>query len=767
MKRPMLYWVLLFVLGEVLTDKLPLAAMVSLNIIYLLVTYNAKGSFIDKYRKLLLCGGLFITLGLICVSYNNKKISIVDEYAEKNIRFCGIVTDVYDLDKGKYGVKVSSIDQRHFCTRFVVASDSTLSPGMRIEASGKVTKFSQATNPGEYDNRSYELGRGNMAQINDVIVDRAYYPAIRIRTWLYNIRQRIGHSFDVWLDEEDASLAKAMVLGEKGGISPDIKALYQQSGIAHLIAISGLHIALLGGTLYKLIRRCVGSFFVAAIPGMTFIILYGVMTGLSGATIRAIIMLCVAIGADVLGRKYDSLSAIAFALFLMLLSNPYQVYQVGFLLSFGAVLGIAYISPLFEKYNDKVILKGFFVSVSVQLATMPILLYFFFEVPIYAVFLNIIVVPLMSVLLAMLVMIAFFCDVLGFAWIFAKVATFIFSVYETLCMFSNRLPLHSVCYGRPHILWIVGYFAILTFILLLHKRKRKKAMRAAGLLMIMLFVTFIIPSGLRIVMFDVGQGDGIYIETPLKQRILIDGGSSSKKQVGKYVLKNGLKYHGASHLSYLIITHSDSDHYSGALELMEDKDIKIDTVVLPAITNPDEAYRKLEKTARDFGSKLYYAKQGDCFRMGDVSFYCLNPENTNYPDKNQGSIVMWLSYKDFDIMLTGDADAEVEKRIVNNKRLRDSVNSGNKIEVLKVGHHGSDTATTDDLLKTCGFSNALISVGERNHYGHPSPRVLKALKSFGVNMYLTKQSGAITIRTDGKKYTIEEFVHNEENQSGY
>lgn len=763
----MLYWVLLFALGEVLTDKLPLTAVVSLNILYLVVVCTAKGSFIEKYRKLLACGGLFITLGVICVSFNNKKIDIVDECVCNNISFCGTVTDVYDIDKGKYGVKVSSVNNRRFRTRFVVISDAALRPGMHLEASGKVVEFSKATNPGEYDGRSYERGRGNMAQINDVIVDRAYYPAIRIMTWLYNIRQRIGHSFDVWLDEEDASLAKAMVLGEKGGISPNIKALYQQSGIAHLIAISGLHIALLGGTLYKLIRRCVGSFFVAAIPGMTFIILYGVMTGLSGATIRAIIMLCVAIGADVLGRKYDSLSAIALALFLMLLSNPYQVYQVGFLLSFGAVLGIAYISPLFEKYNDKVILKGFFVSISVQLATTPILLYFFFEVPIYAVFLNIIVVPLMSVLLAILILIGAFCYVQGFAWIFAKVAAFIFSVYETLCMFSNRLPLHSVCFGRPRLLWLFGYYFILALILFLHKKKRRGPMFAAGLLILMLFLTFFIPGSLRIVMFDVGQGDGIYIETPLKQRILIDGGSSSKKQVGKYVLKNGLKYHGASHLSYLIITHSDSDHYSGALEIMEDKDIKIDTVVLPAITNPDEAYRTLEKTAGDSGSRIYYAKQGDCFRMGDVSFYCLNPENTNYPDKNQGSIVMWLNYKDFDALLTGDADSEVEKRIANNKLLRDSINSGNKIEILKVGHHGSDTATTDDLLKTCGFSNALISVGEKNHYGHPSPRVLDSLKRFGVNMYLTKQSGAITIRTDGKKYTIEEFVHNEENQSGY
>ncbi len=763
----MLYWVLLFVLGEVLTDKLPLAVMVSLNVLYLAVVCITKSSFINKNRKLLVCGGLFIALGLICVSYNNMSISVVNEFADKNISFCGDVTDAYDIDKGKYGVKVSNLNGHNFHTRFVVVSDVELCPGMRLKARGKVSDFSEATNPGEYNSKSYEYGRGNTAQIKDISIDEAYYPLFRIRTWLYNIRRNIGRSFDMWLDEDDASLAKAMVLGEKSGISEDVRALYQRSGIAHLIAISGLHIALLGGTLYKLIRRCVGSFFVAAVPGMTFIVLYGVMTGLSGATIRAIIMLCVAIGADVLGRKYDSLSAIALALFLMLLSNPYQVYQVGFLLSFGAVLGIAYISPIFEKYNADAFLKGLFVSISVQIATTPILLYFFYEIPLYAVILNIIVVPLMSVLLADLIMISIFYHVTMLSWLFSKVATYIFLIYENLCLFSDKLPSHCICTGRPDFLWVICYYVVLLLTLFFYKRKRKKEMFATGLLMILLFVTFLIPANLKITMFDVGQGDGIYIQTPKKQRILIDGGSSSKKQVGKYILKNGLKYNGASHLSYLIITHSDSDHYSGALELMEDKTIKIDTLILPAITNPDDSYRMLEKTAKDCGSDIYYAKRGDCIIMGDVSFYCLNPEKTMYSDKNQSSIVMWLRYKKFDIMLTGDADAEVERHIINNKVLQDSINSGNRIEVLKVGHHGSNTATSDGLLKACGFSESLISVGARNRYGHPSARVLDSLKSYGVNMYLTKQSGAITIRTDGNKYTIEEFVHNEENQSGH
>ncbi len=750
MKRPMLCWVIMFALGEVAVryGSIWLAGCVAV-VIGLVVT-AVPFLYIIQNRRWLYIGVLCFVLGAVACGYEQYKQQICRIEDGSTLSFCGTITDVLENANGRqYQIAVRRLQNIRIRVRILINSEDTFEIGDRMEGVGKVDHFDTATNPGGFDERNYQLGKGNVFQLDQVEVRTRQAGIFPVKAILYRIRQRIMEVYRQLFSEADASLAGAMVLGDRTNLDADVKQLYQRNGIAHLIAISGLHIAMLGGTLYQLLRRRLGSYPVAAGVGIVFILLYGTMAGLSGATLRAVIMLIVSIGADVTGRKYDSLTAIAAALFLMLLGHPYQLNQAGFLLSFGAVTGIAVVKPAISVRFEKIprMLEGLLVSVSVQLVLLPVMLYFFYEIPVYSILLNLIVVPLMSVLLFFLIIAAFAGSVMLPAGIVAAFpAKVIFACYQILCQWSEQLPAHTICTGRPDGIWIAAYYIVLAGIVWLGYRQRYRLQIQGCVLLAGLFALLYLPGSLRICMFDVGQGDGIYVKLPTRENILIDGGSSSKRKVGTYVLKNGIKYYGGAVLDYVFVSHSDSDHYSGIAELLEEPTITIRHLVLPDITNPDEAYEQLVTMAQKNGSEVVYMKEGDTLSFGKVTFTCLNPERRSYEDKNQSSIVLYMQYKQFDVLFTGDMDEEIEQRIGRKLPAR--------IAVLKVAHHGSATASSEAFLQQVSFQTALVSVGERNRYGHPAQAVMERLSRCCERIYLTKDAGGITIDSDGEKYRI-------------
>lgn len=775
MKRPMLYWVVLFVLGEVLYGRIPVAWIVLLMIFYIIFICAWNNDYVIANRRLLFLGVLFFSFGAVCTGYRKEMLDRYSLSLGDTVEFRGIVTDVEQGEDNEYRIKLSSINGEYISTYILIEYGEYILPGAEVAGYGEYSPYMEASNPGQYSEKEYRIGRGELFKLDNVHITSVRSGIISVRRLLWRVRNYCSYIYGVYLNDKDASLARAMVLGEKSSIDSEIRQLYRRNGIAHLIAISGLHIAMLGGTLYHIVRRCLGSYMISAFIGSTFIIMYGIMTGLSGATLRAMIMLIVALGADVMGRRYDAVTSISLALLVMLVNNPLQLGQAGFLLSFGAVIGIACVFPAInELYKDHLpkaaskAVDGLCVSVSVQLVISPILLYYFYEIPVYSILINIIVVPLMSVLLAVLITLGTIGGLNYHAAIaVAYPATWIFRLYEILCKLTEKLPGHTLCLGRPGHVWMLVYYILLALGILLLYRKRLRYSLMAAALWCMLWTVFLVPGKLKICMFDVGQGDGIYIRTPDRQNILIDGGSSSKSKIGTYILSNGIKYHGAGTIDYMIITHSDKDHYSGALELLESSDICVVNLVLPAISNPDDAYKALEVAALNKGCRLHYIGRGDRLVVGEVSFTCLNPDRRMYADKNEGSIVFWLQYESFDMLFTGDIDSVVEDELIRNEMLATSLETGNRMEVLKVAHHGSKTSSSETFLRYMDFDTALVSVADRNRYGHPAPETLERLEAFCEQIYLTKESGAITIETDGKSYGIREFADNENNNAGY
>lgn len=756
MKRPILCWVILFILGEVLHRILPISIIGVIAAGMAFGIHIVPAAFEKTYRKILYIGILFFLSGAVRMTDFKKQLDLCQMEEGTEVVFRGTVTGIEASGGRQYYIIRASMageESVHMGIRIALKEEETVVLGSKITGTGETRAFNNAANPGGYDEQSYQYGKGVFLFLKNVEITKIQKPVVPLRESLYQVRQALSRIYIVLFGEKNGSLAGAMVLGSKESLDTDIKQLYQRNGIAHLIAISGLHIAMIGGTLYHFLRKCLGSYSVSAGIGVLFIILYGVMTGLSGATLRAVIMLVVMIGAEVNGRKYDSVTAVFLALFLMLAANPYQITQVGFQLSFGAVLGIITINPLLKQLFPKIPrhLEGMLISVSVQLMILPVMLYYFYEVPLYGVLLNMIVIPLMSILLALLLI----CGAAGGfcmegAALLAKPAQLIFLLYEQLCNISESLPFHTVCTGRPSVLWMLLYYGILLLILVTGYRKKYKLLFLSGIMYIGIFLIFLFPATLKICMFDVGQGDGIYIRTPDRKHILMDGGSSSKQKVGAYVLKNGVKFYGGAVLDYVFISHSDSDHYSGILELFDEKTISIKNLILPAVSNPDEAYQQIEKKARQQDCNIHYMKRGDCLKAGDVTFYCLNPVSKAYEDKNQGSLVFLVTYGSFGMLFTGDMDAVVEEEIADM--------AVGRTDVLKVAHHGSATASSEAFLKKLKPAAACVSVGERNQYGHPAKEVMERLEQFCSKIYLTKDSGAITIDTDGNKYQITTFL---------
>lgn len=773
----MIWWVILFVLGVLLGT---ICTMSQLGIVIagvvLLFFWCLKIANKQKGAVLWGVGICFFVIGLVVTIGINEKIQRLEQLGNQKAIVEGTVIGVEQTaTQNRYLVAVTKMDTDACRIKVICETDNAYEIGDVICVRATLRLFDVATNYGAFDERQYRYSNGIYLRLTQVETLRHGDNTESLRSRLYVIRQRMQTAYNYYLNETNASLASAMVLGDKTHLDAQIKELYQENGIAHLIAISGLHIAMIGGTLYHLVRTAIGRYDVSAGIGIMFIVFYGMMTGLVGASLRAMIMLVVMIGADVFGRKYDVLSAVALALFVMLLWKPYQIYQAGFLLSFGAVLGIALVVPVWNNLFEHTpkYLQGFVVSVCVQLTTLPIILWYYYEFPFWSVLLNVIVVPVMSVLLVCLL----FCGIWGacvkagqvapgglyeaIGMIFARISDGIFCFFEWLCKLSEKLPAHTICVGRPAWWCVFLYYgALVVFVFFSnrnqknHKKKQQMAM-IYGMLMIMLMLSMRIPRDLTVCMFDVGQGDGILIELPTRECILIDGGSSSEKQIGKYVLQNGIKYYGKNSVDYAVVTHSDQDHYSGIYQLIDEELIAVKCLILPKIANPDEQYQALEALARYHGISLRYMKQGNQLQIGNAKLTCLNPSEKIYADKNQGSLCLVLKYKQFDMLLTGDIDAETEQNIVWEQQMQLK-----GIDVLKVAHHGSATSSCLEFVKQMSPSIAVISVGKNNTYGHPAKETITNLKQVGAKVYRTDQNGAVQIRTDGYQIKVDCILNN-------
>lgn len=686
--------------------------------------------------------------------------------------YCELTGDIYKMEEKEWGtilyVKDNRIllsnDSRYLCESIMIYTyeEDNYQIGNQIKVKGELQKFSKATNLGQFDEKKFY----NIQQIDYRIkADEVSLlnPKVRkLHMTLYRWKQKLMRIYDDLLPEREAGTIKAMLLGEKYLLEEEIKELYKENGIAHILAISGLHISLIGLSIYQLLHKLRIPILLSTTISIGFLYAYGVLTNFSVSTNRAVVMLVIYFMAKVFGKTYDLLSAISLSAFLILLKNPMQLYSTGFLLSFGAILGIALILPCLQKLfpMKSNVTNGLFVSISAQIMTLPIILSFYYQLPFYSVIINLLVLPFMS----LIVLTSLMAGIAGQYFLPLGVlliggARYLLWLIEWICKIGSSLPNHMITIGKPELYRIVVYYGFVMVFLWIGSKCKSRLSLFVSVSTIVLILLPRSNVGLELTMLDVGQGEAIVMETSRGTTYLIDGGSSNVNKVGTYRIQPFLLARGVRKIDYLFITHMHYDHYSGVIDLIENREIKINHIVLPKFFIRDKAYQEFTALVKKHGIPLLYIEAGDTFRDGDLILTCLHPSaQFLMSNVNSYSMVLDVTYKEFDLLLTGDLELDGERVLVDYFQNTTSTNVSHKYEVLKVAHHGSKNSTFEEFLYLINPEYSLISCAKKNRYGHPNEELLERLQRKDTNVYKTSTDGMITIKTDGEKMKVERYT---------
>lgn len=698
--------------------------------------------------------------------------------------------------------------------------------GDYICMSGTVSVPDSATNPGTFDQYIYLRNKGYYLCISNGTIESGNHRPYSIEGFLYGIKNRCTKIIDNSFDSESAGIVKAMLVADKSTLDKNIKKLYSENGIAHIMAISGVHVAIIGMTLYGFLRKLRIGRLISGTFSIAIIILYGIMTGMSSSTERAVIMLILSIAAEYFGRKTDAPTSMGFAMIIMVLGNPYVILDVGFQLSFAAITGVTVVAPqlrkllrmfkCFIKEADekkkqkhkkimslkKMIIKlidAFVVGIASFITTTPVIIYYYYQFPPYSILINLIVIPLVSLVVGgsiLVVLTGLFFT--GAAVVMTYPVRLILLGYKYLCIFASGLPGASVLVGHISIgMVFVYYLSVVLIFVILRMIRIGKTEREGPILYLMLatvlFLTVVYEvysydKSLKVVYMDVGQGDGVLLRTSGHGGILIDGGSSSNKRVGEYVMVPVLKYYGVSEVEYAFVSHGDADHVSGLEYLLneEQSGVHVVNLVLPEYGDQD-ALQELKSEATANNVNIIYMKPGDNITYNHQHAETINIECL-YPDEEAGQGVLdtnnlsmilkttitWDvreadienlnkssdSDASLSLLFVGDAGIAAEKRLIElyGKNSLGEISDSIACDILKVGHHGSRNSSGSDFLKRVSAMYGIISCGKDNRYGHPHAETLERLKMADTKYMTTKEHGAIILSIERGDWSLSGYI---------
>lgn len=752
---------------------------------------------------------IVLYMGIVCLivnmgfakyrNYNDKLHSLENGLrAHERVRVCGKITKSEEKSTGIYyyleNAYVSGKNNQISNVNIILyVKDEKIEgiTGEMIDTYAKYDSYKSARNKGGFNERKYyyELGiAGRFIKEND---DETFIISKRdiVSTGLYRLKCHCINILDKITSAKYSGIYKGILLGDKSDIESDTRSLYKMAGISHLLAISGLHISLIGYFVYRTLRKIM-SLYPSGIFTFTIILCYENMIGENISAKRAIIMFGVSLLAKLIGRTYDILSALTLAFIVIIYTNPLAIFNSGMLLSFGAILGIILLhTPLmrFIKINNKLI-SSFLASEMINTIIRPISAYFYYEISMYSSVINIIIIPFMGIIVV--------CGILGIIigsvsvhlgsyviWIGCRVLQF----YDFVCRLFLKMPYATRIVGIPGNLRLVIYFGLLIIaVIILHIYLNRndeiynndnecnivncgeidtfkvRNIKRISVCMVLILLNVILLSnnvkGVRINMLDVGQGDSICINNA-GNTLLVDAGSSSEKDITKYTILPFLKASGIECVDYLIMTHSDMDHINGMNDLMEYKyngRNYVKNIIVPKIneTVVDKNYRNIISKAEKEKINVIYLGKGDIIQMKGLQIRCLWPEDDRKLDKNDLSLTFYLSVSesDFRMLFTGDLGMEGEKMLIKS-------GISDKVNVLKTGHHGSNNSSSAGFLKVLLPEVSIISCGVNNRYGHPGQDALKRLKNIPSDIYVTKDTGEIDIHVNERGFKVETFLH--------
>lgn len=616
------------------------------------------------YMVLVLCGGV----DLKEYERDNKSVEITGKVTDKMFK------------NNEYCLHIKCKSKNRNSSKYIVylknQSAFDFKIGQTVKLKGRYKNFSRPENEGQFDSRKYYRIRGYEASIKDATVTHSGKRYAYIKEWLFSVKENTKRVYFAYMDESEAGTLSAMVLGDKTGLDADVKDLYQAAGISHVLSLSGLHIAAVGMCLFTILRYAGLNIIGASMISSAVMTMYGLMTGFSTSTIRALIMFILAVIAKAIGRTYDLMSGMCLASILIIVENPYYIFDSGFLLSVLSVSGISLIYPIllditdfFKKEKSAIYektRKSICISLSTNLATLPVVFNTFFKISRYSIFINIIVVPLMSIILGIGIIVLIIANtviklkpfrVITRGLLFA--AQKIIMLYSFLCGNVSRLAgnywivgkgesWQNVVYIILMIVVVLGYWSYVNRVRSDDKNKdelrKRMKIRETALIVISVFVlAFRIKPELSVNALSVGQGACNVIYGRDIPTIMVDGGSSDVKDVYKYRIRPFLLSNGISEIDYLFVTHPDIDHISGVKELLSDelKEVNVKhqfvsvedgiEIIMGSKEKTGDGHslspRNDEKTGFEKADFVHIISKGDRIENGSITIECLSPEN--------------------------------------------------------------------------------------------------------------------------------------------
>lgn len=794
-RRPVLWILFAYITGLILSTYTrinPLLLWIGMIVLMSgVLIYRKKALLVLLLSLVLLFGWFRGTL-----FYSEK--SLLHPFIDQQVTIQGniIGTPQQEIEKTYYILRVNAllIDDVVYKTNDMVRVTQyqqledevvpTFHSGDILQISGVLKAPTGPKNPKGFDYKAY-LARRNihsmMTAANwnvSLIKEGNPFTPGNILAWLGD---KASSALDASIGEKEGALLKAMLLGQRWLIEPDIETDFSQVGLAHILSISGMHVGYIVLLLMKISSLLRLQRWTTLIFQTVILIFYCLLVGAAPSVIRATIMAIIYFIGKAQGRRTDTINSAGVAALMILLIHPMDFLDVGFQLSFITVCSIALCYPAIHQrlsFIPSKLSSLMAVTLAAQIGTLPLTAYYFNMVSPSAVLINLIILPILGlVVMGGFILIPIGIALPGISSLTGMPIKWLCSMMIEVSSFTANVPFAYIRVISPSIIFIIIFFMVIWLL----SRERpgfiKRPYKVCGIIIAVflagqLLVHLTSPKELSIVFLDVGQGDCTYIQTPDGKHILIDGGGREGANVGKDIVIPFLLKNGIASLDLVVMSHSHEDHISGLIPVMEEIKVKTFMEYPPGYidslekteqsgktdlgqTNPSEEenpfYEELKAVVDNKDIDVITASRGQSYRVGnEVWLHILYPDEEvadalSQGNENNYSLVILLEYQDTSVIFTGDIEGGVEQYL--------STRTQEQVDILKVPHHGSNTSSSDNFLEAISPKVGVIQVGN-NMFGHPNPETLSRMDDHGIQVFRNDTQGAILCNYSDQRWDI-------------
>lgn len=651
-----------------------------------------------------------IIIFIITLLYTNY-YPFKSKYTKDDKEFIGIVTK-YEVKEDKITIEIKAKEKLLIIYKYQDKEFNNLSYGDKIKVKGTLITPSKNTNQNTFNYQKYLYYK----KIYYLVEATSINKIANNNNYLYTIKNTLYQKIDKL---KSSNYIKTLLFCDNT-LSKEIKESYRINGISHLFSVSGMHINFFVSIIYLYLNKITYNKRIKYLITNIFIITYLILFPSSSLLRSAVMSILYSIN-YLLKLKIKKIDILLLTLGVSLLINPFIIYDLGYIYSYTITFFLVLSSSTLKKKNK--INKIIYISLLSFLVSIPITIYNSFEINIISILLNIILVPIISIIILPITILTYIFPILD------SILYLFTNTLETISLFISKINITKIIFPKPSLLIIVLYY-----IIFLLSYQNKKYFYLNIILLIIIYISPYLNSNFEVVMFEVGEADCHLIKYPYnKNTILIDTGKN------EYKIKNEvipyLKSIGIKKIDYLIITHGDEDHIGGSITLINNFQVK--NVILNKGTFTDlekELIKNLNK------KKIPYQININKINLSNHTIYLLN--NTKYNNENDNSIITYFTYQKYKFLYMGDASITTEDNLLENYNL-------NNISILKVGHHGSNTSSSKDFISQINSSISLISVGKNNIYHHPNKEVINNLSKSRIYRTDINNMVKLTINSKG------------------